>query len=313
MPLKWFEAEKNELLAPDGDRGGARIRMMTNGYLGQDHITYYVYRDGKYLGRDEDLAAAKKRAEERILSQDAIRHEMIDGNPAFLALSKEERSAAWRDTPLPKQKGFVTNIQSEASIDMSKYDNMELDQLVRAYNETVEIAATKGLERKPVTKFADRDVALKAIEAIESSLRAHGAGEKASKKQKGKAPVPAPVPAKKAAGGKGTEGKKPPASSVTTRKVGQREAVTSATGKLGDFHKSLSLKEGTNKEKLATLLFNKLGKELSLSEVCKSVYGKENPAIEAVIGGLSKTLSVASSPYVIKRSKEKGVGLYPAK
>lgn len=310
--LSWEETQKGEWRAADGERGGARIRGLGNGYLGKDTITFYVYRDGEYLGCNSSLDGAKLRAERREKASDALKETLPGGHqPAFLSLSPEESAASWRQHSERKQREKATSsnpstvsgnpatttAEAVIEVDMTEYEGLDLDGLLKAYNELVVVAHEKGLDRyRKFTRFADREQGLKSIQQIKGSIKASDDGSRAEKRQaasKRKAPKPVePSPAKP----------KEPAKPTPDRPA----------GKVGDFLNAVGARPGTNQEKLATFLIQNVGKEVAMTAACKAVYGvNENPAIAAVIAGLQKAITAKGAQYTIKR-KEKTIGLYSA-
>lgn len=111
--LKWEQHGKDTWLAPDPDGdtsvAGGRIKMTTNRWLADrsnpdPDPSYFVYRDGKYLGSDSTLAAAQRRARYREMAARALADTTHGGLPAFLEISDKERAlerARSRATPAP--------------------------------------------------------------------------------------------------------------------------------------------------------------------------------------------------------------------
>jgi hypothetical protein len=195
--LKWEQTSGTEWRAPDGHLGGARIRALTNGYLGKPGTsTFFVYRDGQYLGSESDLEAAKTRAEKRIVSPSHLNDELPGGTPAFLALSNEERSVSRNRASAPP-----TMEAGVSTVDMTKYNKMDLDELIKAYNESVERALLLGVMRyKQMARFANKELALKYIEHVESSIKAARSAGKATARAtpaKPKIEEPTPEPKKR--------------------------------------------------------------------------------------------------------------------
>lgn len=363
--LQWSQTNKTEWRAPDGDKGGARIKVLSNRWMNDPSLpddTYYTYRDGDYLGSDNSIEGAMARAEIRGIAPDRLKHCLgRDGAPAFLTLSKEERKAAQRIWDTQRQAQAKQQKEETVAADLSKYEGMNLEQLVAAYNASVEAARELGLDRyRPMTRFPDEATALKYLANVDGSILAASAGAKAAAKQKGKAPppapagrgapAPAPAPApeprggpgkarggsspartapaqpeahpargKRAPGGGGKAPEPAPASGKPAPASGEGEkAPGPAPGKGGKsfrdaaaFREAIGSRENTKQGKLIGLLWEHLGKELSFHKASHFIYGTDNGALENVIKGISILITASGHPYVIKRGKEKAVGLYP--
>jgi hypothetical protein len=190
----------------------------------------------------------------------------------------------------------------------TKYDDYSAEALVRAYNESVEVAKSKGLTTyKPVQRFPDDETAKQNLEMIESSIRAAVEVEKTETIVKRKRPTKAVL---RAEGEKAVEtfGKKTK-TKATKKSASKGNTVTKGT----EFLEVIEVREGTNREKLALLLIKNVNKSLPISEVCKHVYGKsENPALFNVVNGLIVTLKKKKLPYQVKKEKGK-IGLYTTK
>jgi hypothetical protein len=191
---------------------------------------------------------------------------------------------------------------------MSKYDEMSAEALLRSYNENVEIARSKGLDRyKPMTQFTDKETGIQHLEEIESSIRAAVEAVKAES-----------TPARKREPSKAKlreEGEKAVKEFSKKKKAEAKEAKapTNKGGKTQSFIGAIEVRIGTNKEKLASILIKNVNKSLSMTEVCKHVYGKgDSPAIVNVIGGLINTIKEKKLNYTIKKEKDK-IGLYTSK
>jgi hypothetical protein len=96
--LEWRQTSKDTWLSddPGGDKSkaGGRIKMSGQKWLhGPDaDPTYFVYRDGEYLGQDSSLEGAQRRAQYREKSSTLLGHTIEGGGmPAFLNLTQEER------------------------------------------------------------------------------------------------------------------------------------------------------------------------------------------------------------------------------
>jgi hypothetical protein len=296
--------------------------------------TFLVYRDGDYLGCDDNLADAQKRAQNFDMDPQRLTHMLAFEYPAFIALSASERKAAWRKYSNKTVREVI----------MSKYDKMGQTQLTEAYNKIVDECKRRqmGDLAEPVARFPDEETARTAVIDLETKVRAHIDADLAKKRATGtrtgteaaeakaKAPVNDPAtlkPDSKLGKGKGKAGAKAQAEpaakpapkggtkagaaaeSVLSTSPAVKKAPTALEGFLGQ----IEAREGTNKEKLATCLFKNFGKDVKTSEVCKHVYGnaKVVPAINAVIAGLSSTIKKKKLAYEIKR-KEDSVGLYAA-
>lgn len=300
----WKKTKPNEWTNDQGKR------------ITQIKDVFYVYLNGDYLGFNKTLEEAKAR---ELKSKDCIKDQLPLGVPAFLNLTNEERKAEWANvTVQPTWRMSMAKTSSQ-------YDGMASDALLRAYNENVEIARSKGLDHyKPMVQFSDRESAIKHLDSIDSSIRAAVEASKAEltgkrKREPTKAElrvegtkaVKAFTKKKKAeekeakAAAKATvkeETKTPP-----PRKGGKSASAT------GNFIEDVGVREGTNKEKLASLLIKNVNKSLTMTEVCKHVYGKsDNPAIVNVIGGLINNIKEKKLNYQIKREKDR-IGLYASK
>jgi hypothetical protein len=337
--LQWEQTEPAEWRASDGDQGGARITSATNDYLGdkwKGTSTFSVYRDGNYLGKEDNLKAAQRRAEENERDPENLRHVLAFGYPAFLALNASERKAASR-----RYAG-----KSTREILMSKYDKMGQAQLTTAYNDLVTECEKQNMGdlAKPMARFTDEEAARKAVMQLEGDIRDRlekakpkvndpaalkpDSHIKAASPQKPPKVVEAkPQKPPKVVDGtsKGKGGAKAPAKDEAkplpkggTKAKGESVLSTSPPVKttataLDGFLVQIEARAGTNKEKLATCLFKNFGKDVKTSEVCKHVYGKATvvPAINAVIAGLASTIKKKSLAYEIKR-KDDALGLYAA-
>jgi hypothetical protein len=301
--IDWFE-----------DSIGARIKLCPS------PDRYFVYVKGEYLGSNEELAAAQKRAKDMERSPRYLQDELEPGGlPAFVALTEEERRQVWAAQSSKKRRQVL------------EYKDMDVEQLTRSYNESVEVATSKGLSQfKAIPKFKDKATALKFLEQIDAAIA--GVTATAAATPPAKPPTKAEtrkegdkaVKEFKKNGGKITKVEpEPKVKAKAVPKAPAKAATKAATkapaapakakgGAAGTFLEQIAAREGTNKEKLATLLHKSLGKDLNLGDVTKVVYGKaDNPAIAAVINGLSQTIKKNSLPYEI-RTKENKVGLHPA-
>jgi hypothetical protein len=321
--------KKDEWLASDGrDRPPARIWKATNVHLGETTEKYYVYRGAIYLGSDDALPKAIKRADTQTLSDRHITDKAVGDTPAFLFLSRDERtfsreqySAARRAAGLPDRREPY----------MAQYDKLDENELARAYNTLVDTARAKGLDRfRPVTRFKDKNEGLKYIELIESSIRAREVAERAAKladktpRQKGEA-TPQPVPEKPEQTAKDDDtmasvkkGAKKGAKKASAKKAAKAPKAAAAkkeyerpTGKAGEFTAKLGTRPGTNRDKLALVLFANLGKMVPAEKVCKEVYGKSeySPKINNVLNGLRDDIDAAKAPFNIKR-EDNAFGLF---
>ena len=277
---------------------------------------FYVYRDGDYLGRDLTFKEAEMR---NFKSETCLKDELPSGLPAFLALTSEESKASWANVPIKTTWSF-------GMPKSNNYEGMTPDALLRAYNEQVEVARSKGLEQyKPLTRFEDEETAKKHLEQIESSIRASVEASKAeAAPQRKKEPTKAELrtegvkAVKTFNSRKKKEAKEQKAAEKAEKAAAKAKEVPApkqqkAVGKSADFIEAAGLREGTNKAALASLLVKNINKSIPLAEVCKHVYGKgSNPAITNVIGGLIINIKEKGLKYEIKKDKE-NVGLYTSK
>lgn len=318
MSEQWTQ-EGNEWHAP----GAQRIRELTNGYLGKDTSSFYVYVDGDFLGVSRDLKSAKTRAEKLEFAPDRLNVLLAFDLPAFCALTPAERKTAWT-----KYRN-----QSPQELVVSKYEKMGQTKLTDAYNRLVAECEQRqmGDLAKPVARFPDEEAARKAVHDLEAAIRErirtdlekrnranppqsqiklpeHPAGEEATEAQPKKTrKSPAKAEAKADAPAK-PSGK--PAASEAPK--GTSPLPKTKTSALQAFLVSIEAREGTNKAKLAACLFDNFGKAVKLSEVCKHVYGKGTviPAINAVISGVIAAIKKKQLAYQVKRTEDT-VGLYP--
>jgi hypothetical protein len=346
-PLKWAinPHKPDEWLAPDGERCPARIVRLTNAYIGKEYDTYYVIRSGIYFGVRRSLPDAKKLAEgdkpdphpERDLKTTV--DGKPDGIPVHLEMSPAERRYHWSKAPPLNPFEMRTswyNYKKERMAKgedlgfMSKYEAMGLEQLTRIYNELVVTAREKGHDRfRQVPRFKDKDEALRATEAIESSIRAVDASDKAITQEArdktgptAREVIPAsPKPekesdtmAKKAKKATNGNGKKKAAAAPKKKAAAAEKAPR--PGKVGAFLDTIGTRAGGYQEKAATALFNSLGKPMKLEALCKATYGKAEvvPAINGVINGLRTAIDDNKQSYNIQRDRKEGtVGLFAGK
>jgi hypothetical protein len=141
--IDWFE-----------DSIGARIKLCPS------PDRYFVYVKGEYLGSNEELAAAQKRAKDMERSPRYLQDELEPGGlPAFVALTEEERRQVWAAQSSKKRRQVL------------EYKDMDVEQLTRSYNESVEVATSKGLSQfKSIPKFKDKATALKFLEQIDAAI-----------------------------------------------------------------------------------------------------------------------------------------------
>jgi len=267
---------------------------------------FYIFRNGDYLGRDKTLELAMTRETK---TEGWIKDELPEGLPAFLALTNDERKAAWANVPIQSmwRAPMTKKSNNEA------YDSMSAEALLRAYNENVEIARSKGLEHyKPMVQFPDKETAIKHLESIDSSIRATVEATQAELSGRRKRePTKAELRVEGAKAVK-TFAKKKKAEAKEA-KAEPEQTKPSKGGKAPSFIEAIGVREGTNKEKLASLLIKNVNKSLPMSEVCKHVYGKgDSPAIVNVIGGLINNIKEKKLNYTIKREKDR-IGLYTSK
>lgn len=304
------------------DTGGRITNMPPAGY--------HAYKSGKYLGRDECLEHAMARVQSMTIASDCHTHLSPLGMPAFLMLTVSERKS-------------IRKPWSTTEMALKTYDDMDLAHLLRAYNETVEVARAKGITGyKPAVRFSDRTDAISHLQLLESTIKAWDEGQRAADRDKRKGPVPveltkaelrhlgaaakvaydaaqsaakgAPVrlkgkgATKVAAKGKKATGKAPAAKPAPLPAKGKAAGDPTAA-----LLAAINARDGTFKWNLATCLMQSLGKAMPLATACKATYGKaENPAFNAVIVGLAKTIDEKGLPYVIQR-KEKQIGIYTKK
>lgn len=301
----WKQTKPNEWKTDQGKR------------ITQIKDVFYVYLNGDYLGFNKTLEEAKIR---EIKSKDCIKDQLPLGVPAFLNLTNEERKAEWANVTTKPMWRISMGKTSSA------YDGMGSDALLRAYNENVEIARSKGLDHyKPMVQFPDKEAAIKHLESIDSSIRAAVEAAKAELTGKRKR-----EPTKAELRVEGTKAvkaftKKKKAEAKAEAKETVKEEVKAVTktspprkgGKsasaTGNFIEDVGVRLETNKGKLASLLIKNVNKSLTMTEVCKHVYGKsDNPAIVNVIGGLINNIKEKKLSYQIKREKDR-IGLYTSK
>jgi hypothetical protein len=347
-PLKWApnpHRPKDEWLAPDGERAPARIRFLSHHWLGDTKETYYVYRNGHFLGMRRSLPDAKKLADsgEADPSPEIVKLTMDgtkDDLPAFMSISQEERRHAWKNAPPLTNREMRTSwrnyrLERQAKGEdlsfMAKYEEMSAEQMAREYNGLVETARGLGLDRfRPVARFKDKDEGLRYIEAVESSIRARQASDQAVKQQartktgpvaKEVTPTSPPIPQRKDEDEMATKnGKNGKAKKAKAKKAGPKKAAAAEkaprAGKVGAFLDQIDARAGSNQEKAGTALFNSLGKPMKVEALCKAVYGKAevNTAINAVLNGLRGAIEGAKAAYNIQRDRKEGtVGLFAGK
>jgi hypothetical protein len=296
-----------EWLAADGaNRPPARISMSGQRWLGKEADVYFVYRNAEYLGRVEDFDKAKQLAAAGVRTFTSLRDTVDgteDGLPAFAAITQEERKISreryWKDryndnnTLKPKREPY-----------MSKYEKMTAEQLTVAYGQLVEEARAQGLDRFRPMRFKEKDEGLKYVEAIESSIRARAASEKAAKAegQRKAATQPTPQPVEKEtemASKKNGSKKKAAPKKAAAKKAAAPKAVERPAGKAGEFTAKIGTRPGTATDKLALFLFANLGKMVPLTKV---------PEAQRV-ADLRNKIVAAKASYHIKREKDT-IGLH---
>lgn len=76
-----------------------------------------------------------------------------------------------------------------------------------------------------------------------------------------------------------------------------------------------NVRSGTNREKLLEVLHKNFKKQVSKRDLMKAVYGKENPAINMVMGGIRWMIDKDKLPYKVisdrNEQKETTFGLHP--
>jgi hypothetical protein len=314
--LKWSEDPdvKGQWVAPDGaDRPPSRIKMTTQGWLGKSANKYFVYRNGEYLGSVEDLDKAKKLAAAGVRTFTSLRDTVDgseDGLPAFAALTQQERKMS-REKYWNNRYGDDLKLKPKREPYMAKYESMTPEQLATAYNYLVDEARSKGLDRfRQIPRFKDKDEGLKYIEAIESSIRARAASEKAAKAEgsRKRANEPTPQEVTKETeematknGAKNGAKKKAAKKSAKKAATPKKAAVERPAGKAGEFTGKINTRPGSATDKLALHLFANLGKMVPLAKV---------PEAQR-LADLRNKIAEAKASYHIKRDREKNaIGLY---
>lgn len=322
---------KGQWLARDGaKRPPARILVRSQVWLGNPKDIHYVYRNSEYLGSRDNMKDAQALAKAGVRTETALKDIGVADAPAFLQLTKAERRAsrdAYIETRYDENNKRIPSKKKQEDY-MAKYDTMSPEQLVSAYNGLVDTARGMGLDAyRPVTRFKDKDDALKYIAAAESGIRARQSSEKAvaQEARKPTGPIPREVsPPPKAATTKDTNQMAAKTAKKTAKKAAPKKGAKKAktakaagpkvyerpAGKKGEFTAKLNTRPGTNKDKLALFLFDNLGKMIAADKVTKAVYGSADaPGLNNVVNGLRIDIDAAKLSYHIKREGSE-IGLY---
>lgn len=325
---------KGQWLAKDGaKRPPARILVRSQVWLGKPKDIHYVYRGSEYLGSRDNMKEAQKLAKDGVRTSSALKDIGMGEAPAFLQLTKAERRAsrdAYIETRYDANNKRIPSKKKQEEY-MAKYDTMSPEQLVSAYNSLVDTARSMGLDAyRPVTRFKDKDDALKYIAAIESAIRARQSSEKtaAQEARKPTGPIPKEVsPPPKAEPVKDTKKMATKTAKKTAKKAAPAKKAKAAkngaakvaagpkvyerpTGKKGEFTGKLNTRPGTIKDKLALFLYDNLGKMIAADKVTKAVYGSADaPGLNNVVNGLRVGIDAAKLSYHIKREGSE-IGLY---
>lgn len=323
---------KGQWLASDGaKRPPARILVRSQVWIGKEDAIHYVYRNSEYLGSRLDMKSAQALARSGQRTESALKDVGAGDAPAFLQLTKKERRAsrdAYVETRYDDNNKLIPKKKQEEY--MAKYDTMNPEQLVAAYNLLVETARAMGLDSfRSVARFKDKDDALKYIAAVESSIRARQSSEKTAKQQEGRkitGPVATEVSPQPKAKEEPTMTTKKTAKKVaapkktakTAKKVAAKKVAAAPgpkvyerpAGKKGEFTAKLGTRPGTNRDKLALFLFDNLGKMVGADKITKAVYGKADAnGLTNVVNGLKLDIEAAKVSYHIKREGGE-IGLY---